>query len=77
MVNSEPVDQLLVVLDVLARNFDRSLQVQDLIFLARLALEYGLERLLALTQLLQLLLVTPLFGFSGLHLLHDLVPAAQ
>lgn len=64
MVDSEEVDELLVVLDILLRDLDGGLEREDVVLLARLALEERLEGRLALGQLLELLLVAALLALG-------------
>ena len=51
VVNSQEVNELLVVVDVLVGNLDGGLKVQDVIFLLGLGLEDALECSLALAEL--------------------------
>ena len=73
VVNCQPMDQFLVVGNVLICNFNGSLKIEDVIFLALARLENALKRGLALRKFLELLLIIALLGLRGrLHLDHGL-----
>lgn len=77
MVNSQEINEFLIVFNILLGNLNSSSQVQDVIFLTWLALEDTFNGLLSLTEFIQFLLVIPLFTFSGWLLLHYLFSSKQ
>lgn len=71
MINSQEVNEFLIVFDVFVGNFDGCLQVKDVVFFALLALEDALDSFLTLAQFLKLMLVIALLAFSvGKHFNH-------
>ena len=75
VVDCEELDQFLIVLDILGSNFDRRLQVQDIVLFAGLGLEEGLESGFASRQLLHLSGVASALLVASVLSLGDLVSA--
>lgn len=58
MIDGQPVDQFLIIIEILVGDFDSSLQGQNFVLLALAGFENGLQGGFALLQLLHFLLIT-------------------